>query len=164
MPEKELSSLPNMTPAIAKAFIAQAAVREHRRRQHVSAGSGADAGAGDGNLRQGVHSPEPEHSGRPEILLVPRIAKRMAHEFEEYRPWKSWAQFDKEIGKYVKTESGRARSAEDVRVHPDEPQHARRDEDIMTIPGMTPRMVHEFKEYRPWKTQGAVREGNRQVR
>ena len=25
----------------------------------------------------------------------------MAHEFKEYRPWKSWAQFDKEIGKYV---------------------------------------------------------------
>jgi hypothetical protein len=22
-------------------------------------------------------------------------------EFKEYRPWKSWAQFDKEIGKYV---------------------------------------------------------------
>ena len=26
---------------------------------------------------------------------------RMAAEFAEYRPWKTWAQFDKEIGKYV---------------------------------------------------------------
>ena len=25
----------------------------------------------------------------------------MVREFKEYRPWKSWAQFDKEIGKYV---------------------------------------------------------------
>jgi len=25
----------------------------------------------------------------------------MAAEFAEYRPWKTWAQFDKEIGKYV---------------------------------------------------------------
>ena len=25
----------------------------------------------------------------------------MAHEFEEYRPWRSYAQFEKEIGKYV---------------------------------------------------------------
>jgi len=25
----------------------------------------------------------------------------MAHEFEEYRPWKSQVQFEKEIGKYV---------------------------------------------------------------
>lgn len=27
--------------------------------------------------------------------------KRMAREFAEYRPWKSHAQFEKEIGKYV---------------------------------------------------------------
>jgi hypothetical protein len=25
----------------------------------------------------------------------------MATELMEYRPWKAWAQFDKEIGKYV---------------------------------------------------------------
>jgi hypothetical protein len=25
----------------------------------------------------------------------------MAHEFDEYRPWKTQAQFEKEIGKYV---------------------------------------------------------------
>ncbi len=25
----------------------------------------------------------------------------MLREFKEYRPWKSWGQFDKEIGKYV---------------------------------------------------------------
>ena len=25
----------------------------------------------------------------------------MVGEFKEYRPWKSWEQFDKEIGKYV---------------------------------------------------------------
>ena len=37
----------------------------------------------------------------PEMLLIPRVAKRMTHEFEEYRPWVSMAQFDKEIGKYV---------------------------------------------------------------
>lgn len=36
-----------------------------------------------------------------EILLVPGAGKRMVREFAEYRPWKSWAQFDKEIGKYV---------------------------------------------------------------
>ena len=41
---------------------------------------------------------------REEILLVPGAGKRMAHEFDEYRPWKTWAQFDKEIGKYVGAE------------------------------------------------------------
>ncbi len=39
-----------------------------------------------------------------EILLVPGAGKRMVHEFDEYRPWKSYAQFDKEIGKYVGAE------------------------------------------------------------
>ena len=36
--------------------------------------------------------------------------------------------------------------------------------DFMTIPGVGKRMAHEFEEYRPWKTQAAVREGDRQVR
>ena len=38
---------------------------------------------------------------REEILLIPGAGTKMAHEFDEYRPWKTWAQFDKEIGKYV---------------------------------------------------------------
>ena len=29
----------------------------------------------------------------------------MAREFAEYRPWKTWAQFDKEISKYVGQEA-----------------------------------------------------------
>src|SRR5262249_54825673 len=36
-----------------------------------------------------------------EILLVPGAGRRMTREFAEYRPWKTWAQLDKEIGKYV---------------------------------------------------------------
>jgi len=43
-----------------------------------------------------------------EILLIPGIGKRMEHEFEEYRPYKSIDQFRREIGKYVdKTEVAR---------------------------------------------------------
>lgn len=36
-----------------------------------------------------------------EILLIPGIGPRMRHEFEEYRPYTSIAQFRREIGKYV---------------------------------------------------------------
>ena len=36
-----------------------------------------------------------------EILLIPGISKRMAHEFEEYRPYRSLKQFRREIGKYL---------------------------------------------------------------
>ncbi|MDA0678992.1 MAG: helix-hairpin-helix domain-containing protein [Proteobacteria bacterium] len=36
-----------------------------------------------------------------DILLIPGVGSRMAHEFEEYRPYTSIEQFRKEIGKYV---------------------------------------------------------------
>ena len=36
-----------------------------------------------------------------EILMIPGTGKRMLHEFLEYRPYKTLAQFHKEIGKYV---------------------------------------------------------------
>ena len=38
---------------------------------------------------------------RDEFMLIPGVGSRMSAEFMEYRPWKTWAQFDKEIGKYV---------------------------------------------------------------
>ena len=40
-------------------------------------------------------------ASREEILLIPGVGPRIAHEFEEYRPYKSMQQFRKEIGKYV---------------------------------------------------------------
>jgi DNA uptake protein ComE-like DNA-binding protein len=36
-----------------------------------------------------------------EILKIPGVGQRMLHEFKEYRPWTSIAQFRREIGKYV---------------------------------------------------------------
>ena len=57
---------------------------------------------------QGLRAHQPEHRHAEEIMLIPRAGKRMAHEFEEYRPWRSWAQFDKEIGKYVDAQGSRA--------------------------------------------------------
>ncbi len=38
---------------------------------------------------------------RSEILLIPGVGERMAHEFEEYRPYSNIEQFRREIGKYV---------------------------------------------------------------
>jgi DNA uptake protein ComE-like DNA-binding protein len=36
-----------------------------------------------------------------DILLIPGVGRRMAHEFEEYRPYKSMDQFRREMSKYV---------------------------------------------------------------
>jgi radical SAM superfamily enzyme with C-terminal helix-hairpin-helix motif len=50
-------------------------------------------------------------ASREEIMLIPGMTRRMAHEFEEYRPYTSLDQFNKEIGKYVdQTEVARLRS------------------------------------------------------
>ena len=87
---------------------------------------------------------------REEILLIPGVATKMAHEFAEYRPWKTWAQFDKEIGKYVgKEETDRLKQYVFIPIN----LNTATEEDILSIPGAGPRMVREFKEYRPWKTQ-----------
>jgi len=36
-----------------------------------------------------------------EIKAIPGVGDKMAHEFEEYRPYKNMEQFRREIGKYV---------------------------------------------------------------
>jgi len=38
---------------------------------------------------------------RSDILLIPGVGGKMAHEFEEYRPYSNIEQFRREIGKYV---------------------------------------------------------------
>ena len=82
-------------------------------------------------------------------MLIPGAGKRMAREFAEYRPWKTWAQFDKEIGKYVDAqEVARLAQYSFIPVN----LNTATDDDILSIPGVGARMVREFKEYRPWKT------------
>jgi len=41
------------------------------------------------------------NASEAEILLIPGMSMKMAHEFVEYRPYKSMEQFRREIGKYV---------------------------------------------------------------
>ena len=36
-----------------------------------------------------------------DFMIIPGVGKKMAHEFEEYRPYTSMDQFDREISKYV---------------------------------------------------------------
>ncbi len=87
-------------------------------------------------------------ASRAEILLVPGVGPRMAHEFEEYRPYRALAQFRREIGKYVEDDE-LARLEQFVFVPID--LNTASDEDILSIPGVGPRMLHEFKEYRPYR-------------
>ncbi len=82
-----------------------------------------------------------------EILLIPGVGDRMAHEFEEYRPYVDMDEFRREIGKYV-DEDEVERLARYVYVPID--LNAATREEVMAVPGMTERMAHEFEEYRPY--------------
>ena len=85
---------------------------------------------------------------REEIMLVPGMGARMAHEFEEYRPYENMAEFRKEIGKYV--DAAEVARLEQFVFVPIDLNSASGD-DILTIPGVGNRMKHEFEEYRPYK-------------
>ncbi len=82
-----------------------------------------------------------------EVLLIPGVGRRMAHEFEEYRPYVAMAQFRREIGKYVDDDEV-ARLEQYVFVPLD--LNTASSADLATIPGIGPRMIHEFEEYRPY--------------
>jgi DNA uptake protein ComE-like DNA-binding protein len=150
--EKELSSLPNMTPAIAKAFVGKRPFASIVDANAFLLSQGLTQEQATAIYDKAFIHLNLNTATGPEILLIPRIAKRMTIEFAEYRPWKSWAQFDKEIGKYVKQNPG---ELDRLRMYVFIPinLNTASDEDIMTIPGMTPKMLVEFKEYRPWKSK-----------
>ncbi|MEM6804672.1 MAG: helix-hairpin-helix domain-containing protein [Bacteroidota bacterium] len=86
-------------------------------------------------------------ASREEILLVPGVGERMAHEFEEYRPYKKIDQFRREMGKYVSDEE--IANYEKYVFVPVELNSASKEE-IMAIPGVGERIAHEFEEYRPY--------------
>ena len=93
-------------------------------------------------------------ASREEVLLVPGVGSRMAHEFEEYRPYRALAQFRREIGKYV-DDAEVARLEQYVFVPID--LNSADDEAILSIPGVGRRMLHEFKEYRPYQSMEQFR-------
>ncbi len=148
--EKDLLSLPHMTPAVVQPLLDQrpftsitalnAVLLEHKLTPQQAADIYRKAFI-HVNLNTGT---------RDEIMLIPGAGARMAREFAEYRPWRNWAQFDKEISKYVgQPETDRLKQYVFIPVN----LNTASDADILSIPGAGPRMVREFKEYRPWKTQ-----------
>jgi DNA uptake protein ComE-like DNA-binding protein len=148
--EKELLGLPHMTPAIVKVILERRPFANALDLNKFLAGQSlSPAQLTEFYGRAFIHVNLNTASGE-EIMLIPGAGKRMAHEFEEYRPWKTWAQFDKEIGKYVN-----AKEVERLKQYTFIPLslNTASEADFMTIPGVGKRMAHEFEEYRPWKTQ-----------
>jgi DNA uptake protein ComE-like DNA-binding protein len=149
--EKELLAVPHMTPAIVKALLEKRPFASVVELNTFLTGQSLTPAQltelyGKTFIHVNLNTGTPE-----EILLIPGAGKRMAREFAEYRPWKTWGQFDKEISKYVgQPETDRLKQYVFIPVN----LNTATDEDILSIPGAGKRMVHEFKEYRPWKTKG----------
>lgn len=89
-----------------------------------------------------------------DFKMIPGVGDRMAHEFEEYRPYVSVEQFKREIGKYV-DDAEVARYLNYVFV-PVELNTAS-EEAIKALPGVGDRMAHEFEEYRPYSSMEQFR-------
>jgi len=144
--EKELSALPHMNPAIVKVIV------EERPFTSMSELNALLSKSLNTNQLTDLYVKlfEPinlNNATEAEIMLIPGMGKRMLREFLEYRPYRTMAQFRKEIGKYVDDKEV-ARLEQYVFV----PINLNRasDEDILSIPGIGKRMLREFKEYRPY--------------
>ncbi len=149
----EMAALPHMNAEIARAIV------EHRPHltmlplnemlsQHLSADQ-LEALYGKLFVPINLNTASEE-----EILLVPGVGSRMAHEFDEYRPYQAIAQFRREIGKYV-NDVEVAAYEQFVFVPID--LNSASDEAILSIPGVGNRMLHEFKEYRPYRSMAQFR-------
>lgn len=149
-PEKELAALPHMSPAIVKGLLEKrpfATIVEANAFLTSQSLTAAQLAAIYAKAFVHVNL---NTAGAEEIMLIPGAGKRMVREFAEYRPWKTWGQFDKEISKYVgQPETDRLKQYVFIPVN----LNTATDDDILSIPGAGSRMVREFKEYRPWKTQ-----------
>jgi DNA uptake protein ComE-like DNA-binding protein len=99
--ESQLAQMPHMTPAVAKDMVAHRPFKtvidlnKFLLDQKLTRAQATDF------YRKAFVKINLNTGTKDEFLLIPGVGARMSAEFAEYRPWKSWAQFDKEIGKYV---------------------------------------------------------------
>lgn len=142
----DLQALPHMTPALAGAIVAKRPILAPADLDAVLAASLNETQRkeiyGKLFLHMNLNTAKPA-----EMKMIPNLSDRMVHEFEEYRPYRSLDQFRKEMAKYVD-----AKEVERLEQYVFVPLdlNGANAKDLATIPGMTPRMVHEFEEYRPY--------------
>ena len=144
--ESALAALPGLNVELAATIIAARPLSKNLELDELLGESLNDDGKA--RLRAVLFLPINLNSAsKEEVLLVPSISPKMAHEFDEYKPYTTLEQFRREIGKYV-DEAEVARFEQYVFVPMD--LNSASSEAFSTIPGMSRRMAHEFEEYRPY--------------
>ena len=144
--EKELLALPHMNAALVKSIFEQRPFLHMADLHALLAKSLSKEQLAELYAKMFVQI-NLNTASQEEILMIPGVGNRMLREFREYRPYKTMAQFRKEIGKYVDVKEV-ARLEQYVFVPVS--LNGASDEDILSIPGTGKRMVREFKEYRPY--------------
>jgi DNA uptake protein ComE-like DNA-binding protein len=151
--EAELAALPGMNATLAKAVVAG---RPHLSMLAVDSLLGKTLSR---EQRTALYEKLWLHvnlnkTTREEILLIPRSGPRVVREFQEYAPYKGLPVFRREMGKYWDaTEVARLESYVFVPID----LNTASDEDILSIPGSGPRVLREFKEYRPYRSMEQFR-------
>ena len=151
--EKDLLSVPGITPALAKAILDGRPFLTITRLDSVLGATLSRERRTDAYRRLFVQI-NLNTASDEEILLIPGMGNRMLEEFKEYRPYRALAQFRREIGKYV-DDKELARLEQYVFVPIN--LNTASDSDILSIPGLGQRMLREFKEYRPYKVMEQFR-------
>ncbi|MBM2806158.1 MAG: hypothetical protein HW419_4051 [Deltaproteobacteria bacterium] len=144
--EKELLALPHMNAAIVKSILEQRPFLQMADLNTLLAKSLSKEQLAElyGKMFVQINL---NTASQEEILMIPGVGNRMPREFREYRPYKTMAQFRKEIGRSVDVKEV-ARLEQYVFVPVG--LNGASDEDILSIPGTGKRMLREFKEYRPY--------------
>src|SRR5687768_15670567 len=90
MSETDLSTVPNLTPAIAKAIVEKRPFNSITELNTFLLAQGLTAEQAMAAYQKAFVHINLNTATSPEILLVPGAGRRMAREFAEYRPWKTW--------------------------------------------------------------------------
>jgi DNA uptake protein ComE-like DNA-binding protein len=150
--EKQLAALPGLTPALVKTVMSSRPFLTMTDLDKQLASLSAEQRTA--LYRRLFLQINLNTASDAEIQLIPGLGPRMLHEFKEYRPYRAIAQFRREIGKYVDDkEVARLEQYVFVPIN----LNTASDADILSIPGMGQRMLHEFKEYRPYKAMTQFR-------
>lgn len=151
-PDSTLLTLPSLTPALVQAIKDARPILSIVTLDSLLGARGVAKPQRDAlYARMFVHV-DLNRGSDAEFLLIPGAGTRMLREFKEYRPWTSFEQFQREIGKYFRANPAEVTRLEQYVFIPIDLNTAS-DSLMATFAPIgvgTRRWIREFKEYRPW--------------